>query len=324
MAPALKPVYLIAGSDRPKIRVALERLRKRFDAAAVEMLHASQATGEDAVAACNSLGLFGGDERLVIVEDVQEWKAADAKAIAAYAKAPTPGTTLALVGHEAKKDSALAKAVGKAGELLAFDAPAKRNLPSWVAKQFEQLGVEADRDACRLLVDVVGDDADSLRNEIEKLAVWAAGETITEAAVQLLAAASAETSAFEVTDAWGRRDVGAVLAATEALLERAGTRELPRLTGLLANHVARVRACQALAAEGIRPRDAASRLKLHPFAAEKAFAHAANFAPDELAAATIRLADLDHALKGGSRLPPELELERALVEITRRADARAA
>ena len=37
---------------------------------------------------------------------------------------------------------------------------------------------------------------------------------------------------------------------------------------------------------------------------------------DELRAATVRLAGLDHALKGGSRLAPELELERALIEIT--------
>lgn len=314
---------MIVGSDRPKIRVALERLRNRFDGSAVEVVHAEDAGGGDAVAACNALGLFGGDARLVIVEDVHEWKAADAKAIAEYAKDPTPGTVLALVGEQIKKDAVLAKAVAKTGEVLVYDAPRKKDLPAWIAKQFEQLGVEADRDACRLLLEVVGDDAELLRNEIEKLATWAGGEKVTEADVRALAAASAETSVFEVTDAWGRRDVGAVLAATESLLERSGTRELPRLTGLLANHVGRVRACQALAAEGVRPRDAASRLKLHPFAAEKAFAHAANFAPDELAAATVRLAGLDHAIKGGSRLSPELELERALVEITRRPDVRA-
>jgi DNA polymerase-3 subunit delta len=323
VASALKSLYLIVGSDRPKIRVALERLRNRFDASAVEVLHAEDAGGDDAVAACNALGLFGGEARLVVVEDVHDWKAADAKAIAEYAKDPTPGTVLALVGEQMKKDAALTKVVAKAGEVLVYDAPRKRDLPAWIAKQFEQLGVEADRDACRLLLEVVGEDAELLRGEIEKLATWSGGAKVTEADVRALAAASAETSVFEVTDAWGRRDVGAVLSATESLLERSGTRELPRLTGLLANHVGRVRACQALAAEGVRPRDAASRLKLHPFATEKAFAHAANFAPDELAAATVRLAELDHALKGGSRLSPELELERALVEITRRADARA-
>ena len=67
----LKPVYVISGSDRPKIRVALERLRNRFEDGAVEVLSANEHGAEDAVAACNALGLFGGERRLVIVEDVE-------------------------------------------------------------------------------------------------------------------------------------------------------------------------------------------------------------------------------------------------------------
>jgi DNA polymerase-3 subunit delta len=319
----LKPVYLISGSDRPKIRVALERLRSHFDEGAVVVQQATETTGEDAVAACNALGLFGGESRLVIVEQVDAWKAPDAKAITDYLKSAAAETVLALVADEIKKESALAKACAKAGDVLVYDAPRKRDLPAWVAKQFEQLGTGASREACRMLVSVVGDDPDLLRSEIEKLATWSGGEPVSEENVRLLASAAAETSVFELTDAWGRRDVAAALGAVESLLERGGARELPRLVGLLANHVGRVRACQALSAEGVRPRDAAPRLKMHPFAAEKAFAQAANFSPDELADAVVRLAQLDHALKGGSRLAPDLELERALVEITR-SEARAA
>ena len=66
--------------------------------------------------------------------------------------------------------------------------------------------------------------------------------------------------------------------AAEPLLERSGTRELPRLVAPLASHVGRVRACQGLAAEGVEAREAAAKLKLHPFAAEKVFAHAGNYA----------------------------------------------
>jgi len=313
----LEPVYLISGSDRPKIRVALERLRNRFEEGAVEVLAAAEHGAEDAVAACNALGLFGGEQRLVIVEDVDGWKAADAKVIAEYLKNPAPETVLALVASEVKKESALAKACAKAGSVLVYDAPRKRDLPSWVAKQFEQHGTSADRDACRLLVAMVGEDPEQLRSEIEKLATWADGEPVSEADARLLASLSAETSVFVLTDAWGRGDTAAALASVESLLERAGPRELPRLVALLANHVGRVRACQALAAAGVPAREAASRLKMHPFAAEKAFAHAANYAPDELAHAVVRLAELDLALKGGSRLGGELEFERALVDVTR-------
>ena len=91
---------------------------------------------------------------------------------------------------------------------------------------------------------------------------------------------------------------------------------MPRLAALLANHVQRVRSCQVLAAAGVRPRDAAGQLRMHPFAAEKAFAQARNFGVDELRDAVVRLAELDKALKGGSRLAPDLELQRALVDVT--------
>jgi len=312
----LEPVYLISGGDRPKIRLALERLRNRFEDGAVEVLNAGEHTADDAIAACNALGLFGGARRLVIVEDVEGWKAADAKALAGYLKSPAPETVLTLVGSGLKKDSALVKSCAKAGDVLIYDAPRKRDLPAWVAKQFEQHGATASRDACRLLVEMVGEDPEQLRSEIEKLATWAGGDQVTEADVRLLASHSAETSIFVLTDAWGQRNLAAVLASVESLLERSGGRELPRLTALLANHVGRVRACQALAEEGLGAREAAARLKLHPFAAEKAFAHSRNYTSDELAHAVVRLADLDLALKGGSRLAGELELERTLVDVT--------
>jgi DNA polymerase III subunit delta len=310
---ALKPVYLLTGSDRPKIRRALDRLRSRFGPDATELLSAAETGGEDAVAACNALGLFAGGGRLVVVDDVDRWKAPDVKAVEAYLKNPTPDTVLALVGVEVKKDSALSKICAKTGEVLAYDV-AKRELARWVAEQFRRLGATADADACRTLVALVGDDLVALTSETEKVAIWAAGEPIGEREVELLVAASAETPPFALTDAWGRRDVAAVLDATESLLD---TTTIPALVGRLAAHVRRVNACRALEAQGIRPRDAAASLKMHPFAVEKAYAQAHNFTEAELQQAVVRLAEVDLATKGGSRLPDDLELERALVEMTR-------
>ena len=57
-------------------------------------------------------------------------------------------------------------------------------------------------------------------------------------------------------------------------------------------------------------------LKRHPYYVGKLYAQARNYTPDELRDVTVRLAELDHALKGGSRLAGDLELERALIEIT--------
>ena len=59
MADELLPVYLLTGTDRPKIGRALRRLRTRFGDEAVEVLSAETVSGEDVATALNSLGLFG-------------------------------------------------------------------------------------------------------------------------------------------------------------------------------------------------------------------------------------------------------------------------
>jgi DNA polymerase-3 subunit delta len=320
--PELKPVYLLTGTDRPKIALALQRLRGRIGEDATEQLHAAEAPGEAAVAACNALGLFGGETRLVVVDGVEGWKAADVKELESYLAAPAPTTVLALVGDGIKRDSALAKAVAKTGQVLAYDVT-KKKLPEWVGEQLARLGASPDRDACRALVEAVGDDVGDLASEIQKLATWANGEQITRADVEELAVGRAETPIFAVTDAWGRRDVAATLRASESLLDRshrARSAELIRLVASLVGHVGRVRKISRLTDEGARTSEIASRLKMHPFVAEKAAKQAGNFSPEELAQATVRLAELDAGAKGGSRLPPELQLERTLVEITRRTE----
>ena len=320
MAEELKAAYLIAGSDRPKVDRAVARLRARFDDDAVELHDAAETPGEDAVAACNALALFGSGDRLIVVSSVEAWKAVDAKAVAAYLAAPTPSTVLALVGGELKKDGPLAKAVAPHGEVLVWDVP-QRGLERWVAEQFKLRSTPVDGDACRLLVELVGHDLYDLAAEVDKLATWAAGGPVTTAEVEALVAERAESPAFVLTDAWGSRDVAAVLRASERMLERSGdprSRTIPRVVGALTNHVGRLRAVQRLDEEGVEAKEAASRLKLHPFYVRKLYAQSRNFSVDELRGATVRLAELDHALKGGSRLANDLELERALVEITQR------
>jgi len=320
MTDDLKPAYLIAGTDRPKVDRAVERLRRRFEPDAVEIHAAAELSGADAVAACNALGLFASEGRLIVVEGVEEWKAPDAKELGDYLKAPAPATTLALVGGELKKDAPIAKAVTAGrGELLLWDVPQKA-LQRWVSEQFALHNTKAEPEACRALLELVGDDVYDLASEIDKISTWAAGEPVTAGDVERLVAARAETTNFALTDAWGARDVEGVLHASEGILERSGeprSRTIPRIVGILSGHVASVRRAQAFDARGIAAKDAATTIKRHPYYVSKLYAQARNYDADELRAVTVRLAALDHALKGGSRLPSDLELERALIEITR-------
>ncbi len=322
----LLSAYLITGTDRPKVTRALRRLRDRVGEDATETLNASESSGEDTAASCNALGLFAVERRLVVVEQVERWKAADVKAVQEYLRKPAPTSVLALLGEDLKRDSALAKAVAKAGEVLVYDLPTrgrKADLPKWVEQQFRERGIVIDHDAARALVELAGDNADELTTEVDKLSTWAAGERIGEREVAELVPARADAPPFDLTDAWGRRDVAAVLAASERIVERSGDSPRDvflRIAGLVTNHVTRVRECQALDAEGVPPTAGADRLKRNRFYVQKLYEQARNYSEEELGDAVIRLARLDLALKGGSKLPGELEFTRALVDITRPAE----
>jgi DNA polymerase III delta subunit len=315
----LQPVYLLAGSDRPKIVRALRRLRSRFPDESIETLIAPPASGDDAVAACNALGLFADGGRLVVVEGVETWRAGDVESVATYLRDSSPGAVLALWAHETPKSGALADLVGKHGQVLAYDVPRPRSPSAWVAGEFKRLGVEVEADAARTLVDIVGDDVLTLASEIEKIATWAAGQQVGTREIEEMAIPAREVEAWAVTDAWGARDLPAAMAACEASLEQ---REPFSIAVSLASHVGRVRAAQLLAEEGLGTREIAKRLGLRSeFPARKALSHSENYSREELDAAIVRLADLDAAIKGASRLSAELELERALADVTRSRQA---
>jgi DNA polymerase III subunit delta len=323
-----KPVYLLAGSDRPKIETALARLRRHFAPEAVDIRSALDTSGDEAVALCNAGSLFG-DARLVVVEDVDGrrdsdgrlkggWKAADVDAVAAYLASPAPTTVLALVGEDVKKTSALYKACVKAGDVLAYSVD-KKGLQRWVSEQFSQRGARAEPEACAALVQLVGDDLHTLALEVDKLATWAAGEPIGEREVEELVVPAADAPTFTLTDALAGRETARALAASETIFERESKPRrdtAARLAAALGGHLGRLRALKALAAEGVRPREAAGKLRLHPFYAEKLGRQADAFSPEELRDAVVRIAELDGALKGQSKLAPDLEVQRAVVDLT--------
>src|SRR6478672_8321210 len=120
MAPELRPAYLIAGGDWPKVDAAIARLRAHFPEEAVEQLSAGGDQPVDVVGACNALGLFPGS-RLVLVRNAEELDDEAVAGIVAYLRAPAPDTTLGLfggVGFSPKHP--LVKAVEGVGEVRLF------------------------------------------------------------------------------------------------------------------------------------------------------------------------------------------------------------
>ena len=285
------------------------------------------------VGLCNAGSLFG-DARLIVVADVDGtkqadgrrkggWKAADVEAVSAYLDSPAPATVLALVAEDLKASSALWKACAKAGDVLAWDVE-KKKLQEWVTNQFRDRGVPTEPDAVTALIQLVGDDLRALKSEVDKIGTWANGEPVGEREVEALVASNAEVPIWELTEAWASRDSARALEVCEVLFERESKprRDVaPRLAGSLASHLGRLRALKKLAADGVGSKEAAARLKLNPYYAAKLYRQAEGFSEEELDDAVLRIAALDGALKGQSRLSPDLEMQRTLVSLSRKPGA---
>jgi DNA polymerase III subunit delta len=324
-----KPVYLITGSDRPKVDTALARLRGHFEAESIETVTAMETSGDEAAGLCNAGSLFG-DARLVVVTDVDGlkadrgrrggWKSADVESVEAYLGSPAPATVLALVADDLKASSALWKVCTKAGTVLSFDVDKK--LGEWVGKRFQERGVRSEPDAVAALIALVGENPRALETEIDKIATWAGGEPVGEREVTALVAVDADVPIYELTEAWAVRDASRALGVSETLFEhepRQRRDTAARLAGSLGGHLVRLRTMKRLAAEGVSSKEAAAKLKLNPYYAGKLYRQADGFSEEELDDAVLRLAELDGALKGQSRMTPDLALQRTLVDLTRRA-----
>jgi len=325
-----KPVYLLTGSDRPKIETALARLRRHFAPESVELVSALEMSGEEAVALCNAGSLFG-DARLVVVGEVDGradgdgrrrggWKVGDIEAVMSYVADPAPATVLALVAEDVKKATPLWRGCAKVGQVLEF-AVAKKGVQAWVTEQLKRRGVRAEPEVAATLVQLVGDDLQSLALEVEKLGTWAAGEPVGQREVEALVPPLAELPIYELTDAWATRDSARALAVSETLFERESRPRrdtAARLAGALAAHVGRLATIKRLAVDGVAPKDAAAKLKMHPFRVQKLYEEADAFSTEELRDAIVRLAALDGSLKGQGRLAPDLEVQRTLVDLSRR------
>jgi DNA polymerase-3 subunit delta len=305
---------LIAGSDWPKIDAAAVRLRGQFDEESVEQITVGDEPEVDIVSACTAMGLFGG-ERLVLVRGVESLDAERTAEIIAYLADPAPGTCLALFGGGVKEDGPLARAVDAVGDVRLFDAPDDDHAAQWVVKRFAEQQVTCPVAIAKRIVRRAGLEIGDLALEVEKLVVYGRGEPPSEQDVDLLVAENLDVKPWNMTDAWGRRDASGVIAYATADIEKSD--DVIRVSAIFASHVRRVRQALLVLEGGGTDKDVQKQLGLRsPYQAKGLCRQARAFSEAELASAVVRLARLDHAVKGGSRLDPRLELELALVEIS--------
>jgi DNA polymerase-3 subunit delta len=318
VAEEMLPLYLIAGSDAAKIDATRARLRARAEreggSAALEVFEPGEGKGmpdhEALLATIPAMSLMDS-RRYLLADGIERWRDKQLEPVlAALAELP-PDLTLVLICRD-KPPAKLAKAVQKAGgEVHEFEAPKAKEMPRVLVGEAQRLGFRLDPAAARLLVERMGANPLRLRNELERLALWAGeGGEVGLADLEAMIADTSETAVWSLSDALVEGDAAAALRIGERLIGQG-----ENVTGLIYGLASRLRGACAAAAqleEGIPPKQVESSLKMHPYAAKQLVRRLQGTDLADLRLATETLADLELWCRGGADYGDELALTIAL------------
>jgi DNA polymerase III subunit delta len=320
---AIKPAYLIAGTDEGKIEATLSRLRARAEReggpGALESFTpavGSQAPNAEAlISAIPSMSLMAS-RRYLLADGVERWTAKQAEAVIAELGRLPPDLTVVLVARElppkTKPPKGIAEAVEAAGgDVLRYQAPKVRELPARLVAEASQRGFRLEPAAARLLVQRLGDSTLRLANELERLALWAEPEgQVTVADLEAMVADTSEEAAWTLSDAIVARDPDTALRSSERLVAQGEA-----VTPLVYQAARRLREAHGavLGLEaGSSQREVEARLNMHPYAAKMLVRRLRGASPADLRAATGAIADLEWWTRGGSEYPDDVALTLAV------------
>src|SRR4051794_1041798 len=318
MADEMKPLYLIAGTDGAKIDATRARLRARAEreggSAALEVFEPGEGRGmpdhEALLAAIPAMSLMG-TRRYLLADGIERWRDKQLQPVLAALGELPPDLTLVLICRD-KAAAKLAKAVKAAGgEIHEFEAPKAREMPRLLVGEAQRLGFRLDSAAARMLVERMGSNPLRLRNELERLALWAGqGGEVSVADLGGMIADTSEAAVWSLSDALIEGDAAAALRIGERLIGQG-----ENVTGLIYGLASRLRSACAAAAqleEEIPPARIESSLKMHPYAAKQLVRRLGGTDLASLRAAIETLADLELWCRGGADYGDELALTIAL------------
>jgi DNA polymerase-3 subunit delta len=318
MAEAISSLYLIAGTDGAKIDATRARLRVRAERdggpAALEVFEPSEGRGppdhEALLGAIPAMSLTQS-RRYLLVDGVERWRDRQLDAVAAALSGLPPELTVVLIAR-AKAPAKLLRAVkAEKGEIHEFEAPKARELPRALVAEAKRLGFRLDPGAARVLVERMGTGSLRLRNELERLALWAGeGGEVTVEDLEAMISDTSEAAVWSLSDALLERDPARALGLAERLIGQG-----ENVTGLVYGLASRLRKACAAASQlegGTPPKQIESSLGMHPYAARQLVARLGETSLDDLREATVALADLEVWCRGGADYGDDLALTLAL------------
>lgn len=219
------PLYLFSGEEELLIQEAVDLItEKAVDAGGRDFnfntIYCRETPVADLVNLCLTLP-FMSERRLVIAKEVDAYKTADLDQLAAYLSDPSPSTCLVILSHQRKFDKkAVVSAVEKRGAVSVFYPLLDREIIEWIDDWTKNRGISIERDAGQGLWQIIGNDLQKIRNELEKVLIFIGKrKKITFNDVKSVVGDFREYSPFDLADAIGRKKCEQALLILARLIQ---------------------------------------------------------------------------------------------------------
>ncbi len=249
---------------------------------------------------------FLSEKRLVVVDGVPK---ATKEEIQNLSACTHPQNILLIVDPKPDKRSGGVKELLSSANVRTYQPKTGAPLKQWIMSYVAQSGCTLNEGAIAQLLEFTGEDQAALASEIEKLAAFKPGQTVTADDVELLCVPSEEGVVWKISDLLAAGSKMQALAYAHRLLDRGG--DAYGLWAILTSMLKNLVSVHAASEAGHHAAaDIAESTGVHPFAVRSLLKHAQRTTAKQLQSFVSWASECDIALKtGGIRATDEAPQE---------------
>lgn len=279
-----------------------------------------------------TVSMFGPADRLVIVEEADEFVSKHRPNLEDYADKPAHHGVLVLEVKTFPATTKLAKKLAKTGLVIESKSPPLARLKKWLTKQAKQEhGVTLDKDGLEMLLELVEPEVGLLDQQVARLALMTSDDrTITAELVQQQVGSWRTKTTWDMIDSIAEGNAQSALLQLDRLM-MAGDVPIAlfgQIASTLRKFATATRLVERADLTGRRPnlRNVLGEAGFKPFVLNKAEAQLRQIGRVRGKQLHRWLLNLDLALKGESSSPARarLALEELIVQLSKQAAPRPA
>ena len=254
---------------------------------------------------------FLAERRLLVLREVQSFSAW--KRLVEYLKDPNPSSCLLMTSSELKKKDPLYKGVSPNTAVIERKRPYGPTLTRWVISRFSSLGMEADEDIARTLIEVAGSGLMELSQEIEKISLYAGDRTTAHQSDLEATVPGGVENIFSLLDAISEGNKPRAFKLMRILIDNGNRPEF--IVHMIVRHHRQLLRGKSFVSGGRTPQEAAQKVGIRfPGLREKYAKQLERTTEEKLENRIRRISECDLKLKTSS-IPDEILLDELLVNL---------